>query len=139
MAVSSSSSGWLERITERAAICIFTALYPELRLARDDRDRALAAFGVGRFMFSHPRLSMLGMVLFTTAALTVGALSARVAFSAAASLSPPLQIAASILAFCIALAVPFVAVYLLSRRSKRQIHLYLLRGLDAPICPRQSP
>jgi predicted RNA-binding Zn-ribbon protein involved in translation (DUF1610 family) len=135
MALSTSSSGWLERIAAHTSVCVLTVLYPELRLARNDRDRILAASGLGRFMVSHPRLSTLGMVLFPLAAVAVGILGGREALRAAASLSPLLQTLVSIVGFLIGLAAPFIAVYLLSRRSKRQIHLYLLRGLDAPICP----
>ena len=135
MALNALSSGRLERVSERACACVLAALYPELRLARDDRDRILAAAGLGRFAVTHPRLSLLGIGVFLFAALAVGTLGACVALRAAASVNPLLRILASIVGFSVGLAAPFVPVYLLSRRSKRQIHLYLLRGLDAPICP----
>ncbi len=135
MALIASILEWLERIAERAILRVLTTLYPELRLARDDRDRALVATGVGRFGVTHRRLSCLGVLLFQVVALTAGTLSAYVTVRATVSWIPLLQICVSIISFCIGLAAPFGAVYLLTRRSKRQIHLYLLRGLDAVICP----
>ncbi len=135
MSLSTSISEWPERIAEWAIVRVLTTLYPELRLARDDRDRLLAASGLGRFAVTHPRLSLLAFVLFFTAALAAGTLSAYVALRATASVTPLPRTFVRIVGFSIGLAAPFVVVYLLSRRSKRQIHLYLLRGLDAAICP----
>ena len=136
MSLSASISEWPERIAEWAIVRVLTTLYPELRLARYDRDRFLVASGLGRFGVTHPRLTLLGMFLLFLAALAVGALSGYLAFRAAVAVSPPLQIFATIVGCFIGLAAPLTAVYLLSRRSKRQIHLYLLRGLlDAVICP----
>ncbi len=127
---------WFERITAWAIVRVLTMLYPELRLARDDSDRALVASATRPVGVKHTGLACLGVLLVVfLASLAAGAVSARVAFHVTASVSSHLQTLVSVVGFCIGSAVPFVAIYLLTRRSKRQLHLYLLRGLDAVICP----
>ncbi len=126
---------WFERITSWAIVRVLTMLYPELRLARDDNDRALAASGLGPLGIKHSGLVGLAVILIVLAAIGLGTLGAVMVVGVTSSWSRPLQTIVAVVGFSTGFAVPFAAAYLLTRRSRRQIHLEILRGLDAVICP----